>query len=53
MLREFLQVKAGVSFLSSVELFELATLERKCEHSSELGWGDKELVVFLLALREM
>lgn len=41
LLRKFLQVKAVVSFLSSVELFGLTASERKCEHVSGLGWKEK------------
>lgn len=53
LLRKFLQIKAFVSFLSSVELFGLTTSERKCGHVSGLGWKEKELVVFLVAFREI
>lgn len=41
LLRKFLQVKAVVFFLSSVELFALTTSERKCEHVSGHGWKEK------------
>lgn len=41
LLRKFLQVKAVVSSLSSVELFGLTISERKCKHVSGLGWKEK------------
>lgn len=39
--RKFLQVKAVVFFVSSVELFGLTTSEKKCEHVSGIGWKEK------------
>lgn len=41
LLNNFLQVKAVVSFLSSVKLLGLTTSEKKCEHVSGLGWKEK------------